>query len=364
MTGLRIEGVQHAYAGQPVLRGLDLAVPGGAIAALLGASGSGKTTLLRLVAGFERMGSGRIELGGRLLAGDGTHLPVERRRIGYVPQEGTLFPHLTVDGNVAFGLRRAERRAGRTAESLELTGLTGLERRFPHQLSGGQQQRTALARALAPRPGLMLLDEPFAALDLELRRSVCADVVALLRRTGTTSLLVTHDPVEAFASADLVAVMHGGVVAQCAGPEALYRCPVSREVARLTGPTLFLEARILDGRAETALGPVELHPGSPLAGEADLLLRPEQVTLAEPGRGTPATILSSAFRGDHTLVEARAGTAEITVRLQGLQTPGQTVGLAVIGRAMAYARPGSQPGSHGPPSRERASHDGVSLRGP
>jgi iron(III) transport system ATP-binding protein len=181
MTELTVESITKSHGSQPVLHGIDLAVPSGAIVALLGASGCGKTTLLRLIAGFEAANSGRIALGDRLLEGPGVHVPAEQRRIGYVPQEGTLFPHLTVADNVAFGLSRAERRAGKAGEAIRLTGLDGLEARYPHQISGGQQQRTALARALAPGPGLILLDEPFNALELGLRRSVSADVVALLR---------------------------------------------------------------------------------------------------------------------------------------------------------------------------------------
>ncbi len=336
MSGLQVEGVRHGYGAGPVLRDVGLSVPAGAVAALLGVSGSGKTTLLRLVAGFEPAQTGRILLDGALLCGARTHVPVERRRIGYVPQEGTLFPHLTVEGNVGFGLSRAERRAGRVADALRLTGLTGLERRFPHQISGGQQQRTALARALAPQPRLMLLDEPFAALDLGLRRSICAEVVALLRRTGTTTLLVTHDAVEAFASADLVAVMQDGAVVQCADPQSLYRCPVTPEVARLTGATLFLPAVAANGWADCPLGPVELQPGDAASGPVTLLLRPEQVVLAADG--SPATVRSSVFQGDHMAVTVELGGAQLVVRLQGGQSPGDSVHLAVSGRGVAFAR--------------------------
>jgi len=149
---LTIAGVRKSYGGPDVLKGVDLTVPSGAVMALLGTSGCGKTTLLRLIAGFEAAQHGRIVLGERVLEGPGVHVPAEQRHIGYVPQEGTLFPHLTVRANVGFGLTRAERRGGRVAEALHLTGLTGLENRYPSDLSGGQQQRTALARALAPRP--------------------------------------------------------------------------------------------------------------------------------------------------------------------------------------------------------------------
>jgi iron(III) transport system ATP-binding protein len=338
VTGLRIEGLRKAHGGNEVLRGAALELPPRAILALLGASGCGKTTLLRLVAGFDPADAGRIVLGERLLEGPGIHVPAEQRRIGYVPQEGTLFPHLTVRDNVGFGLTRAERRGGRVAEALRLTGLTGLEQRYPHQISGGQQQRTALARALAPGPGLVLLDEPFNALDMALRRSVCEDVVALLRASRATAILVTHDPQEAFASADLVAVMRQGVVAQCADPATLYRQPVDAEVALLTGATVFLDGVMRDGRAETALGWIDVQQPAPTTGPAAIMLRPEQIRLVERGEGKPVRRLSSAFRGDHTLATIVAGGRELAIRLPGLEDLGDTLHLRVAGRAMAFPR--------------------------
>jgi iron(III) transport system ATP-binding protein len=307
--------------------------------ALLGGSGCGKTTLLRLIAGFEAAQAGRIVLGERVLEAPGLHVPAEQRHIGYVPQEGTLFPHLTVAANVGFGLTRPERRAGRVAEALALTGLTGLEARYPSDLSGGQQQRTALARALAPRPGLILLDEPFAALDMALRRTVCADVVALLRANGATAILVTHDPQEAFASADLVAVMRRGTIAQCADPATLYRAPVDAEVATLTGETIFLDARLRAGCAETVLGPIGVQPCAPACGQASVFLRPEQVRVAASGEGTAVRLLSRVFRGDHTLVSVAAGAAELTIRLPGLADAGETLHLQVVGKGLAFPRP-------------------------
>jgi len=341
MSLLRVDGLRKSHAGQAVLHGVDLTVPSGSVVALLGASGCGKTTLLRLIAGFEAADAGRIVMGDfagdeHVLEAPGIHVPVERRKIGYVPQEGTLFPHLTVEDNVGFGLRRSERRGGRVTEALQLTGLTGLERRYPHQLSGGQQQRTALARALAPGPGLILLDEPFNALDMALRQAVCADVVALLRAAGSTAILVTHDPQEAFASADLVAVMRHGTVAQCADPATLYRRPVDADVARLTGATLFLDGVLCDDRVETVLGMVPVEPGGVRSGAAQILLRPEQIQLAGEGDGVAVRVVSSAFRGDHTLVTVQAGSVEFSVRLPGLEQPGQILHLRVRGRAVAF----------------------------
>ena len=338
MTELRVEKIRKSHGSNAVLHGVDLTVPSGAIVALLGASGCGKTTLLRLIAGFEAANAGTITLGTRQLEAPGVHIPAEQRRIGYVPQEGTLFPHLSVADNVAFGLTRAERRDGRAAEAIRLTGLAGLEQRFPHQISGGQQQRTALARALAPGPGLILLDEPFNALELGLRRSVCADVVALLRASGATAILVTHDQDEAFASADLVAVMRRGLVVQYAAPAALYRHPVDAEVARLTGDAILLDGVATDGSAETPLGTVALQPGAP-EGAVQVMLRPEQIVLTEAGQGVAARTLSSVFRGDHALVGVALGEIRLDVRLSAFDEVAETLRLRVNGPGMAFPIP-------------------------
>lgn len=336
---LHVQAVWKSHAGQPVLRGANLDVPPQTVVALLGPSGCGKTTLLRLIAGFEAADAGRIAMNGRILEAPGHSVPAERRHIGYVPQEGTLFPHLTVADNVGFGLTRAARRDGRVGETLQLTGLTGLERRYPHQISGGQQQRTALARALAPRPELILLDEPFAALDLGLRRAVCTDVVSLLRRHGATAVLVTHDPQEAFASADLVAVMLDGQVVQCAEPLALYRQPVNADVARLTGAAIMLGGVMEGGRVRTALGLLEPQPGAPDAGSVRVMLRPEQIVQVAPGEGVPVQRLAAAFRGDHTLTTVGVGGVQLELRLTVPDAVPETLRLRVVGACMAYAAP-------------------------
>ncbi|MCW3473201.1 ABC transporter ATP-binding protein [Limobrevibacterium gyesilva] len=320
-----------------MLDGVDLELAEGCIVAVLGASGCGKTTLLRLVAGFDRVDDGEIAIGGDLVASAGLHVPPERRRIGYVPQEGALFPHLTVAENVAFGLDRSERRSGRVEEVLRLTGMQGLDRRYPNELSGGQQQRAALARALAPRPALVLLDEPFNALDLELRRTVCEDVIAAIRVAGATAVLVTHDPQEAFASADRLAIMRAGLVAQCDHPAMVYHAPVDPAVARLTGAAVFLDATLSDGGAETALGRVRLHPGCPMpAGPAVVLLRPEQVALAPPGQGVAGGVVARAFRGDHTLVTVALEGMQLQLRLADAPPLGAVVHLRVTGACAAF----------------------------
>ncbi|HEU5420700.1 MAG TPA: ABC transporter ATP-binding protein [Streptosporangiaceae bacterium] len=245
MTELKVLGLHKAFGSHPVLAGLDLTVPAGSLTAILGPSGSGKTTLLRVLAGFDQADAGTVRIGGTIVDGPGEHVPPERRRIGYVPQEGSLFPHLSVAANVGFGLPARQRRGPKVAGLLEAVGLAGLGKRYPHQLSGGQQQRVALARALAIEPALVLLDEPFASLDAHLRAAVRADVQAIFRAAGTTAILVTHDQDEALSMADRVAVLRSGQIAQCAPPQELYIHPADPHLARFIG-----DANLLDGELE------------------------------------------------------------------------------------------------------------------
>jgi iron(III) transport system ATP-binding protein len=327
MSSVQISSLHKSFGAHPVLAGLDLEVPAGSLTAILGPSGSGKTTLLRLLAGFERPDRGTIEIAGKIVDGEGTHIHPEQRRIGYVPQEGGLFPHLTVQANVAFGLPRAARRHG-VGELLEMVGLTGLERRYPHQLSGGQQQRVALARALAIEPELLLLDEPFASLDAHMRASVREEVARILRQSSTTALLVTHDQDEALSLADLVAVLRDGTIAQCGAPQDLYARPVDDELARFIG-----EANILDGVLEgafvdTPLGrlPAHWHGEAPPSGRlVSVLIRPEQIELhpRDSEQGLTGEIARSGYHGHDAI-------AHITIH-QGhseqvliVRTPGDT----------------------------------------
>lgn len=214
MTSLTLEDLHVRYPGAaaPVLNGLSLTLELGRIACLLGPSGCGKSTALRSIAGFETLASGRIALAGRELSGPGRHLAPEARGVGLLFQEIALFPHLTAARNVGFGLRRlpASRREARVAELLALVGLEDFGERLPHQLSGGQQQRIALARALAPSPGLLLLDEPFSSLDASIRHHLAGEVKGILKASGQTALMVTHDPAEAEAMADWIGVLDGG----------------------------------------------------------------------------------------------------------------------------------------------------------
>src|SRR6516165_8827918 len=286
MRHVTVTGLDKAFGAHPVLAGLDLEVPAGSLTAILGPSGSGKTTLLRLLAGFERADAGTIGIGGVLVDGPSVHRPPERRRIGYVPQEGSLFPHLTVAGNVGFGLPARQRRGGQVEALLETVGLAGFGRRYPHQLSGGQQQRVALARALAIEPAIVLLDEPFSSLDAALRASVRADVLGVLRRAGTTSILVTHDQDEALSMSDQVAILRDGVIAQLDTPAGLYGHPFDAGVAQFLGESNLLEGEVRGAVAHTALGPLAVASwsGPDGGGRARVLVRPEQIRLSDaPG---------------------------------------------------------------------------------
>ncbi|MFE3452268.1 ABC transporter ATP-binding protein [Nonomuraea sp. NPDC059194] len=290
MSGLTVSGIVKAFGGAQVLRGASLTVREGSLAAVLGPSGCGKTTLLRIVAGFERADAGTVSLGGREV----TSLPPEKRRVGIVPQEAALFPHLSVARNVGFGLPRGSSRSGssrsgssraessaRVEECLELVGLSGYGSRMPYELSGGQQQRVALARALAPRPGVVLLDEPFNALDRSLRGVVRDEVRSAVKRAGATAVLVTHDQEEALSMADVVAVMRDGVIVQSDTPAEVYAAPVDLGVATFVGEAVVLDAVSTGGVASCVLGELRQRSNG-VAGAGFVALRPEQLTLAAP----------------------------------------------------------------------------------
>ncbi|MGW7331342.1 ABC transporter ATP-binding protein [Streptomyces sp. NPDC054840] len=346
MTDLQITGLTKAYGpgAAPVLDGLDLTVPGGALTAVLGPSGCGKTTLLRIIAGFLRADAGTVTLDGRTLSGPSVHLAPERRRIGIVPQEGALFPHLSVARNVAFGLTgldRAARRA-RTQEMLELVGLAGYSDRMPHELSGGQQQRIALARALAPQPALVLLDEPFNALDAALRTGVRADVRAALRATGATALLVTHDQQEALSTADLVAVVRDGRVAQCATPHEVYSRPADPWVAAFVGDAVLVTGTADQDTAATALGRIPLTNPPGRGREGVVLLRPEQLRLTDPDAAEASgTVTDVRFYGHDAMVtvavDGMAEPIDVRVPSPAAARPGERTGIEVVGEATLHS---------------------------
>ncbi len=340
-SGLVVAGATKSYGAEPVLRGTDLIVPRGSLTAVLGPSGCGKTTLLRLVAGFERLDAGTITVGGLEVAGPSGQLPPERRQVGIVPQEGALFPHLSVAENVAFGLGRGGRRSGRVQDVLELVGLAGLGGRMPHELSGGQQQRVAVARALAPRPALVLLDEPFSALDAALRADLRADVRRAVAADGATAVLVTHDRTEALSTADLVAVLRDGRVVQSAAPAVLYREPADLGVAVFVGEVVVLPGTATDRGVRTVLGHLPVAGPNGAAGTAvRVLLRPEQVRLGDAG-DPEATVVGQVFTGPDSLVTVRVpgpdGGWDLTVRERSAdRRPGDVVRVGVIGPARVY----------------------------
>jgi iron(III) transport system ATP-binding protein len=348
MAEVRISGLTKSFGGRPILSGVDLLVPSGALFAILGASGSGKTTLLRLLAGFEHADSGVIEIDGRLVSGPGVHVPAERRRVGYVAQEGALFPHLSVAANVTFGLSRSERRDRLKAEALlESVGLpASYATRAPHQLSGGEQQRVALARALAPRPKLVLLDEPFSALDASLRIETREAVAAILQAVGATALLVTHDQSEALSMGRQVAVLRNGALAQVAAPETLYRQPVDAALAQFVGEAVLMPGLVANGFATCALGRLKLTLPT-LDGQADVMVRPEQIRFVSENHGgaagVVARVLGVTFYGHdaRVVVSLDGGATQVTALVAGHMAPpqGVEVWVSVEGGVIAYPRP-------------------------
>jgi iron(III) transport system ATP-binding protein len=279
VSRLSVSELWKGYTGAAVLQGVELEAPAGSLTAVLGLSGCGKTTLLRVIAGFERAERGAVSLGGQTLDDGRSYLAPERRSVGYVPQEGALFPHLSVRQNVGFGLPRRERRGRQVSELLEMVGIAPLAERLPHELSGGEQQRVALARALARRPQALLLDEPFSSLDATLRARVREEVVGLLREQGVTTVLVTHDQEEALSLADSVAVLRDGRIIQHGTPPELYERPADERLARFLGAVNVIDAHFERGVALTALGKLELRGKRPFpdASTGTVLLRPEQL---------------------------------------------------------------------------------------
>jgi iron(III) transport system ATP-binding protein len=335
VTDVVLSGVTKRFGAVTALDTVDLAVPDGSLTAILGPSGCGKTTLLRVIAGFERLDAGQVRLGDRQVAGDGApFVPPERRRIGLVPQEAALFPHLDVAGNVGFGIARRGR-SSRVDELLELVGLPGYGRRRPYELSGGEQARVALARALAPAPEVVLLDEPFAALDAALRAEIREDVRVVLGATGATGVLVTHDQEEALSIADEVAVMRRGRVVQAAPPVELYSVPVDLEVARFVGEGVEFVTEAREGVAVTPLGTLPVDTAGP--GHGVVLVRPEQLVLG--GEGAPGRVCAVVFYGHDAVVQVELeGGQQVPVRTAAPVSvhEGDAVRLAVRGTAHFY----------------------------
>jgi iron(III) transport system ATP-binding protein len=338
VSALSIKGITKAFGSTPVLRGIDLDIPAGSLTAVLGPSGCGKTTLLRIIAGFAEPDAGVIRFDDRTVAGEGRSVAARDRHVGYVPQEGALFPHLSVAANISFGLKRSARRDRvRVLELLELVGLApGVCDRFPHELSGGQQQRVALARALAPSPTVVLLDEPFSSLDAGLREDTGRAVSRALRLTGATAVLVTHDQGEALSLADQVAVMREGLLVQVGPPTEVYRRPVDPGVAGFVGGAVLLPGTVSGDVVRCPLGALPVQGSAP-AGAVQVLVRPEQLVLGEVGE--PATVAEVSYFGHDANVRLDlVGGSSVQARVLGGSVPevGQEVRLGVRGQVPVF----------------------------
>jgi iron(III) transport system ATP-binding protein len=316
MTQLELNGVIQRYGKHTVVDGVDFSLAAGQIACLLGPSGCGKTTLLRCIAGFEDIADGEIRLHGAVVSRAGQRVAPEKRRIGMVFQDYALFPHLTVEQNVAFGLARTSTEDShlRVRQLLATVGLAGQGEKFPHELSGGQQQRVALARALAPRPELILLDEPFSNLDVGLRERLSVEVREILKREGSTAIMVTHDQHEAFAMADEIGVMYQGRIQQWDVPYNLYHRPANRFVADFIGQGVLVSGTVGDHNSVAMeLGtlisdtPVECNESCTNCDNGcrvDILLRPDDI-VHDDASEVKAEVLHKAFRGADILYTLR-----------------------------------------------------------
>jgi iron(III) transport system ATP-binding protein len=301
---LELSGVTKRFVadGPAAVDRLSLCVAQGEILALLGPSGCGKTTTLRIIAGLEAPDSGTVTVRGRLVAGPGLAVPPEDRGVGIVFQDYALFPHLTVAENVSFGLpkRGREARQARVGEVLDLVGMSGLEHRYPHELSGGQQQRVAVARALAPAPALMLLDEPFSSLDADLRAQTRDEIERILRSTGTTTVFVTHDQEEAFTLADRVGVLQAGRMEQLDAPQQVYHRPATRFVAAFVGAADFLPGTVEREGIVTEVGTFANTDHLETGTRMEVMIRPDDITFVPDDAGS-GLIVSRHFRGSETV---------------------------------------------------------------
>jgi iron(III) transport system ATP-binding protein len=332
---LELRHVSCAYvAGRPAVQEISFAAREGEILCLLGPSGCGKTTILRAIAGFEPVRSGQIFLSGQLVSSPDVMTPTENRRVGMVFQEYALFPHLRVQDNIAFGLRHLARseRSARVQEMLRLTGLEGFERRYPHELSGGQQQRVALSRALVQNPVVLLLDEPFSNLDPDMAGRMRQELHDLLRRTKTTTVLVTHDHDEAFAMADRIAVLNHGRLEQFDTPEMMYHMPATPFVADFVGQADFIPGTVSQGMVHTELGEfpdtIECTDGTNVV----VMIRPDDIHLV-PTEGARSRVLSRQFHGSENLYTVSLPSGQIVHSSQGstsVYQAGTTVELRVL----------------------------------
>ncbi len=303
---IRTRSVSKSYDEEQVLSDFNLDVWKGSITGILGSSGSGKTTALRLIAGFDRPDAGIIEMKNEVIVSDEVWLPPEKRNIGMVFQDYALFPHLTVEKNIAFGLDKNDLEKGRLKEVIDMCNLSGLINKFPQELSGGQQQRVALARALAPNPEVVLLDEPFTSLDAQMARVLRDEVVELLKNTETTAIIVTHDQEEALSVCDVVSVLEKGKIIQSSTPQEIYLNPVSKTVANSVGDPNILKGFSIDGRVETSLGTFV----SAYEGALDVSIRPECIELNLDSEGS-YIVKECTFYGHDQVISFQNSKGEV-----------------------------------------------------
>ena len=303
---IRARSVTKSYGSEIVLSDFNLDVWNGSIVGILGISGSGKTTALRLLAGFDKPDSGIIEMRNRVISSEDTFIPPEERNVGMVFQDYALFPHLNVEKNISFGLSRDEIKSGRLEEVLSMCNLETYRNKFPQELSGGQQQRVSLARALAPKPEVILLDEPFTSLDAHMARDLREEVVSLLRQTETTAIIVTHDQEEALSVCDVVSVLENGSVIQSATPQEIYLNPVSQTVANSVGDPNILKGFSVDGRVETSLGTFV----TAYNGALDVSIRPECIELLLDSEGS-YVVKECTFYGHDQVISFQNSKGEV-----------------------------------------------------
>lgn len=337
---LSLLNVKKSFGQTSVLADVSFAVIDGSLLTILGASGGGKTTLLRLIAGFDSLDAGTIVMNGREVSSSNMTVPPEKRNVGFVPQESALFPHLSVQKNIGYGLSHLKTRAknDRVAELLDLIGMSEHGNAKPEKLSGGQRQRVAIARALAPNPDILLLDEPFAALDAQLRSRLRDDVRAILSKAKATAILVTHDQEEALSIADQVAILRDGVVAQIGSPRAIYSQPIDVELAKFLGDAVVVSGVIQNGKVSTQLGdliPILSHAEG-LVGQ--VAIRPENLYLQPDPKGL-ATVTARQFFGHDALVEVNTAAGIVKARTSGPISPeiGMRVTVWVRGSVNFYA---------------------------
>lgn len=345
MTALSLDSVTVRLGHVVALDEVSLTLPAGGRLAIVGASGSGKSTLLRAVVGLLRVDAGTIAIDDRVVTGPSTFLPAHRRQVGYVPQDGALFPHLSVERNIGFGVPARQNRSRRVREVAELVALeSDLLTRYPHELSGGQQQRVALARALATRPRMIVLDEPFSALDTSLRAQARTAVIQALEASGVTAVLVTHDQDEALTFGNAVGVLDRGKLIQAGPPRALFDDPSTPAIAAFFANACFLAADLSGELASTAFGPVHIrHRHVVDRAGAAVMVRPNQFSLDASSTAPNARVLELAWSGSVTHVGLRSISTDeqVTIELSAAEAShllvGDPVAVRVLGGAVAYA---------------------------